>query len=148
MKIFQKNFNNFESFSQESHIVALIEELKKIDYDFTEGSRTFRDMFLDKIMRLGYTNRLAIGELTNITITSYCRGTGICLQLGNIARAFYDLLKLQSMFKLEKIKNAILICPDLPNGNRAYFSRIEKELSDIYQPVVEVPLLLISIDKE
>ncbi|MBC8553875.1 MAG: hypothetical protein H8D23_30050 [Candidatus Brocadiales bacterium] len=81
------------------------------------------------------------------TITAVRDRTGLCLPLGNVARLFYDLLKLQYCYSEKIIERGIVICPIKPEGNRAYIDRLEREMS-IYQSVIDIPLCAIGTNIE
>ena len=87
---------------------------------------------------------------SNLTV-SFLRGsTAVCVQLGNVARTYADLLKLQSLFAAGRIQDSIMVVPgealsrDL-GSNHASFDRLEREL-ELFSSVIDVPLLLVGAD--
>ncbi len=87
---------------------------------------------------------------SNLTISFMREGTAICLQLGNVARTYADMLKLQSLFAAGRIVDAVLVVPaallsrDL-GSNHASFDRTEREIG-LFDKVITVPILLVGID--
>ncbi|NQU35434.1 MAG: hypothetical protein HQ521_19585 [Bacteroidetes bacterium] len=79
------------------------------------------------------------------TIKAVRDKTGLCLPLGNIARLFYDLLKMQYCYNVEVINRGIIICPIKPIGNKAYLNRLDRELS-VYKKVINIPLCGIGVN--
>ena len=76
----------------------------------------------------------------------------ICLttQAGNIARAFYDLLKFQALYLGDRIDAAVLVLPTKHaaralGSNIAQFDRVTNELK-LFKHVVTVPLLVVSFE--
>lgn len=76
---------------------------------------------------------------------------GLMIQLGNVARAFYDLLKFQTMHLNSKIDAAVLAVPSSGaaralGSNIASFDRITNELA-LFKHIVSVPCLVLAIDE-
>ncbi len=73
------------------------------------------------------------------------------VQTGNIARAFYDLLKMEAVFAQDRAVCGVLIVPDSGasrkmGGNLADFRRIRDELDVLYAPVISLPVLLLGFE--
>lgn len=78
--------------------------------------------------------------------------TGLCIQTGNMARVYADLLKLQALFSRRTIDSGILIlatvkCGRQFGGNVASYERVLREL-DIFDKVVTMPLVVIGFNNE
>lgn len=78
--------------------------------------------------------------------------SGICLttQTGNIARAFYDLMKFEVLHKSGRADAAVLIVPSksaaqVIASNVAQFERIRDEL-ELFRHVITIPLLLLAFE--
>ena len=140
------NFNKVENFEEESFSKEIIDLLKSIRFDFTEDTRGFRKYFYDHIYRLGWSDKYRISSEMSTTITSIKGDTGMCLQIGNIARIFYDLVKLEYLYKKKHIQYGIVICPIEQFGsNIAYFDRFVRE-SELYNNFFNIPLKVIGIN--
>jgi hypothetical protein len=68
-------------------------------------------------------------------------------QTGNIARAFYDLMKMQSLHQQGRSPCGILVVPSTTiarvlGGNLANFDRVASELSSLFFHQVSIPVLL------
>ena len=73
------------------------------------------------------------------------------VQTGNIARAFYDLLKMEAVHAQDRAVCGVLIVPANEasrkiGGNLADFQRIKDELSALYTPVINLPVLVIGFE--
>jgi len=81
-------------------------------------------------------------------------GKDACLlqvQTGNIARAFYDLMKMQSMFEHQRADCAVLVVPTrraarIIGGNLAQFERVKEELEAAFYDQIGVPVYLIGFE--
>jgi hypothetical protein len=78
------------------------------------------------------------------TISAVRAEVGICTQFGNVARLFYDVLKLEHCYDAGIISSSIIICPLSPSGNRGYLDRLYRELQ-VYQNVINVPICAIGV---
>ena len=75
----------------------------------------------------------------------------LCLQTGNMARFYADLLKLQAQFLDEKINAAIYIVPmkdaaKRMGQNMANFERMISELKNLFDRVITVPIIILGFN--
>jgi len=145
MNIFYQDFNGFGG----KYAMQINDELtaimKDIEILFTDDSRKFRSEFRNGLISKGYPSEVQLSLDHRITITTMKENVGICLQLGNIARAPYDLLKLGYFYNLDNTFQGIIICPIDSDGNRAYFERVVSELKDFFKDVIRLPIRVIGI---
>ncbi len=73
-----------------------------------------RDMFLRSIAGEGWSGETPVSRESNITVTSIKDDVGLCLQTGNMARVYADLLKLQTMYMNSAIRSAVVVVPSYP----------------------------------
>lgn len=91
--------------------------------------------------------RFSMGGLT----IGYKKGdVGLCTQLGNAARVYADLLKLQTTFNLGHIKLAVLVVPSdayssYLGTNHAGFSRADRDIKAL-EATLNMPLVLMEVD--
>ena len=91
--------------------------------------------------------RFSMGALT----IGYKKGdVGLCTQLGNAARVYADLLKLQTAFKLGLIKLGVLVVPSdayssYLGTNHAGFSRADRDVKAL-EATLTMPLVLMEVD--
>lgn len=109
-----------------------------------------RDEFLNALMVYGWSSELVLSPDSNITITSCKSDVGLCLQTGNMARIYADLLKLQTLYLNGSIKCAAFILPSAPlakkiGSNIANSDRLEREL-EIFKKVYNVPTVVFSLE--
>lgn len=86
---------------------------------------------------------------SNLTISYLREDVGICFQLGNVSRTYADLLKLQTMQTLNRIKLGVEIVPMLEaarrmGSNHAQYERLDREL-DLFQMTVTGPMLVLGL---
>ena len=73
---------------------------------------------------------------------------GLCIQTGNVARTYADMLKLQALYTDGKINAGVLVlpvkeCADTFGKNVANFERFLRELLYVFSKVITVPLLVV-----
>lgn len=112
----------------------------------------FKKYILPAIHKNGWSQEYCLDRVSKITITSIKEKIGLCIQTGNMARTYADLLKLQALFSKGIITGGILIvatsnCGRSFGGNIASYERIIKELSIFYQ-VITIPLVIIGFDND
>jgi hypothetical protein len=103
----------------------------------------------EQLLRAGWACDVAVSALANSSITAKKGSIGFQLQTGNIARAFYDILKFQSLYVTGSITVSVLAVPSTDMAKRlgsnvAAFDRLQKELT-AYAPAISCPTLLIGI---
>ena len=102
------------------------------------------------LAKAGWSGKVKLARDSKITITSVKNGIGLCLQTGNMARLYADLLKLQQMFLNKVIKAGVMIVPSRATAkslgdNIAHAARLQSEL-EIFRTVVHMPLIVLAID--
>ena len=125
-----------------SEITGLIQNLGT---DFRRAP-DLREAFLEGLATKGWPGEVHVDSAVKITITSVKDGCGLCLQFGNMARFYADLLKLQHLFGTGKIKAAVYILPEINmaknlGSNLANFDRFTKELA-VFKSTITVPLMV------
>jgi hypothetical protein len=73
------------------------------------------------------------------------------VQTGNIARAFYDLMKMESLHQQNRAVCGVLVVPSASaarkiGGNLANFDRVQEELHTLFFHQVSIPLLLAAFE--
>lgn len=112
----------------------------------------FKKYILPAIHKKGWSDEYYLDQISKITITSIKGKIGLCIQTGNMARMYADLLKLQALFSRGIINGGILIlatdnCGRSFGGNIASYERVIRELS-IFDQVITMPLLIIGFDND
>lgn len=103
-----------------------------------------------ELVTSGWSGKVKLARSSKITITSTKNSVGLCLQTGNMARLYADLLKLQQMFLNKAIKAGVMIVPTRATAKRlgdniAHANRLQCEL-DIFRSVIHMPLIVIAVD--
>jgi hypothetical protein len=113
------------------------------------NSRLMRKFWEESLLSDGWVKGLSVGG-SRLSI-GYAKGhVGLCIQLGNTSRVYADLLKLETLFRLGKINQAILVVPSAAYShslgtNYANFDRAEQDINSL-KVTISVPIVLISID--
>lgn len=90
----------------------------------------------------------SLGPSVNAVHTS---GVVFHVQIGNIARAFYDLMKMQALYARGRVRCGILAVPTKAaaktiGGNLANFDRLRDELDQLFASQISIPLLLAAFE--
>jgi len=98
---------------------------------------------------MGWADRVRILPSSNLTISFMKSKIGLCLQLGNVARTYADILKLDFLGNEDIIEVGIIIVPGTPESrmlgaNYAHFDRLSREI-EIFSGIIDTPLLILSI---
>lgn len=110
-----------------------------------------RQTILAQLQADGWSDKVQISPRRKLTITAMHRKVGLCLQTGNMARFYADLLKLQSLFLEETIYGAIYLLPTRSAArqmgqNMANSERLTNELSEEFHRVITVPMQVIGFE--
>lgn len=131
----------------------LVRRLEQMPASLACGqTKEFRLAIGDVLKRSGWTDRVPITASSKISITAINDGVGMCVQLGNMARFYADLLKLEVLHSQKRIHSAIYLLPTRNAAkqlgkNVANFERLVGELPH-YSPIIRVPLLVIGLENE
>jgi restriction endonuclease BglII len=109
-----------------------------------------KEHFESKWAELGWASEVAVDPQRNPTINAMKQRVGITVQTGNIARAFYDLLKFQAMYLNGRVDVAVLMVPTTAaastlGSNIANFGRVTDEL-ELFFHIITVPVLIVSFE--
>ena len=150
------NFLTYEHHDPSAHLVPeCVDSVSRILESITIPKRgrtpsNIRKAILEPLYRAGWSDEAKLDATSSITITSVRNTVGLCLQTGNMARIYADMLKLQLLFSREKIIGAIFILFSRITANElgeniANFERLTKELA-IFREVISVPVLVLGLE--
>lgn len=147
----------FKSNDPDSLVVLAADELcarlRPIRMSACRGSApVMRTEVLQRLRLLGWSSACRIDHEHMLTIGGIRNGVGVCVQTGNVARVYADLLKLELSFRQRQIESALYLVPTRRLGrvlgqNLAYYERVSKELGS-YRGIITVPMILIGLDVE
>jgi hypothetical protein len=125
--------------------------IKTITVKPAQGTATkLRDAFLAHLKGSGWSSKVAVSRDSDMTITSMKGDVGLCMQTGNMARMYADLIKLQTMYLDNAIKSAAIVVPSQPmaallGDNIAQATRLERELA-IFRKAYHVPTIIFALE--
>lgn len=113
-------------------------------------ARRIRDQFVAELRTRGWSSEVTVARGSDMSITSMREGIGLCLQTGNMARMYADLIKLQTLYLDNAIAAGVLVLPSQPvaaaiGDNIAQAARLEREL-EIFRKAFYVPTLVVSLE--
>lgn len=117
----------------------------------TEGAAAkMRDAFLASMKSLGWSGEVQVSRDSDMTITTSKDGVGLCLQTGNVARIYADIIKLQVLYFDNAISSAAIVVPSqdvarVIGKNIAQAKRLEREL-EIFKKAYHVPTLVYALE--
>lgn len=131
------------------------------DVDELTGLLALPAMRFDKrrtveIKRAVKSTLLAAGWASNVrvpgsrlTVNFLRDNSALCVQLGNVARTYADLLKLQTLCSIGKITGGIIAVPvvtaaKLLGSNRAQFERLVSEIV-LFRDTISLPLCVMGL---
>lgn len=110
-----------------------------------------RSHILNELSQRGWSGEFPIDPvISGVTITSIRDRAGLCIQTGNMARMYADLLKLQKLYLDDKARVGALILPSSAaakqmGDNIANTDRLQSEL-DVFKKVVYMPFVIFSFE--
>ena len=139
----------------ENHILSgLLESLEASELTIERGCTTaVKSHFKTKLENLGWVGSYQLNSLVGVSVNFYFPGVAaVQIQTGNSARAFYDLLKLQSLFDEGVIRAGILIVfhaaeSKIVNGNVANYEAVVEQHQNLFRKQIDMPLLILGIGK-
>ena len=114
------------------------------------AGRLLRESFLTNLRVSGWSSEVAVAPGSYMTVTSMKHEVGLCLQTGNMARMYADLMKLQTLYLNNAIKSAAIVIPSEPLAkvlgcNIAQAKRLARELA-IFKKAYHVPTVIFSLE--
>ena len=99
---------------------------------------------------LGFSGKLRLHRDSRISVSGVRGRTGLCLQTGNVARVYADLLKLQLLFSRGDIHAAVMVvmlnsAATTLGQNLANYERLIRELG-IFADVITTPILVLGLE--
>lgn len=114
-----------------------------------DNPKRIKSVVSDRFNERGWADRVRIVSSTNLTINFMKNKVGVCFQLGNVARMYADLLKLETLGLDNKIDVGVIILPDALESrklgaNYARFDRLRKEMQ-VFSRIFSLPIVVISL---
>jgi len=131
----------------------LLKRLNAGAFQLTKGATIeFRAKLGRVFKELGWSSRVQVAQESKISITALNGDVGLCLQLGNMARFYADLLKIQVLFFNRRISSSIYVLPTRNAArelgkNVTNYERMIRELQ-FYKDIITVPIIVVGIENE
>jgi hypothetical protein len=124
------------------------------DLDIYRGTgRSVRKHIEDFLTARGWISDFKVDSVQRPSINFTDPDSNVLFQIqtGNIARAFYDLMKMQSIFEQRRCKCAVLCLPSATaakalGSNIANMTRVREELEYLFESQIHVPVYLFSFE--
>lgn len=152
MHLIEYSHRSGDSVLGTSVLGRLRKSLKETPFRARRGCATsIRNTILSQLQADGWSDKVQISPRRKLTITAMQRKVGLCLQTGNMARFYADLLKLQALFLEESVYGAVYLIPTRTTArqmgqNIAHFERLTSELSEEFHRVITLPMQVIGFE--
>lgn len=132
---------------------ALLGELKQLlvvtDSAASRGPRAVRQQWTMRFAAAGWACDVPVAG-SNLTVSYVRQGVAVCTQLGNVARTYADLLKLEKLYRDSMITLAVEVVPSdglsrRLGSNHAGWDRFTREVR-LFRDVITAPLLVLGVD--
>ena len=129
-------------------VISVVEEMNPV---LSKNTVTQIKKGLKKGLEIkGWSGEYRLDANSKITISSYMRGVGMCVQTGNVGRIYADLLKLQALYLKGNICSGIILTPQSDTAkelgyNMANYERLVRELP-IFSQVITMPIVVIGFN--
>ena len=144
-------------FCSESEEIILAPRVSDIARSLDLPNARFDQLTPADLKRAARSSLVSSGWASNVhvpgstlTVNFLRDEAALCLQLGNVARTYADLLKLQTMFITGRIVGGFMAVPVLTasrelGSNHAQFERLTREV-ELFRATVSLPLAVIGLD--
>lgn len=130
--------------------------LKEIENLLTDNSIVFGKNRPDEIKRKiskkfndkGWADKIRVGN-SRLTISFLKSKVGVCVQLGNVARTYADILKLAQLGKKNVIDIGVIVVPHkieskILGANYAQYDRLASEIKH-FEDIIHTPIIIIGL---
>lgn len=98
----------------------------------------------------GWSRPVKLDPEIGITVGAMKEGIALCVQFGNMARFYADLLKLQYLYLKRRATAAIYLLPTKESAKRigsniAQFERLTTEL-EYFREIIQIPVLVVGLE--
>jgi hypothetical protein len=115
------------------------------------GSAAVRNHIETSLEAKGWSSPVVVAAGYNVELGFLRDRVVVQVQTGNVARAFYDLMKIQALHFQGRVDCGVLVLPQAAaarrmGGNLAQFERVSSELGGIFFHQVTVPVLILGFE--
>jgi hypothetical protein len=152
MKICEKydHLNALEKLKNRGTILAEIESIlnhNQIEFGKDHPSK-IKSSLSEKFNHKGWADKVKV-DRSKLTINYLKSKVGVCIQLGNVARTYADILKLSQLHYKQIIDIGIIVVPHKLESkklgtNYAQYERLSQEVSH-FKDIIKVPILVIGL---
>lgn len=152
MKICDKydHLNALEKLKARGHILMEIENIlnhNSIEFGKDHPSK-IKSSLSEKFNHKGWADKVKVDK-TKLTINYLKSKVGVCIQLGNVARTYADILKLSQLHSKQIIDIGVIVVPHKIESrklgtNYAQYERLSQEV-DHFKNIINVPILIIGL---
>jgi len=133
-------------------LIRAVNAISWLETTRLRGTRSVRKAIMDQLTTLGWSDPVRLRSSNGITITAMNQRIGLCLQTGNMARFYADLMKLQLVFIDHGADAAIYVVPTKEaavklGSNMVNYERVVRE-AKLFQKIITLPLVVLGFEDE
>ncbi len=111
-------------------------------------TRTIKSHISNQLLHEGWASRVKVSPNAALVLNLFRNSVIVQIQTGNIARVYYDLMKIQAMYDQDLVLCGALILPiasaaRVMGSNMAQAERVANELKHVFNKQVQVPILIV-----
>ena len=133
----------------EAHVLDMLDaSAVRIGRRSTDDVRRHVAAFLTE---RGWASPVRVADSFDLELQCSRDSVVVQLQTGNIARAFYDLMKMQSLHQQSLAEAGVLVVPVADaarrmGSNLAQYERVVNELAGVFYHQITVPVLVVGFE--
>lgn len=149
MKLITYNYNNAREIIDFKIIKGFENHLTQIDGNF--NLKDLKNSIREYCESLGFINRYKLFYGTSMQIFSYSEdlSLAVCNQTGHFGLSYYDLCKIESLFRRKLIYGCIFICPTKNSkyvkSNATTTDKLQEDLT-YFKEIFNVPIYFIGVE--
>ena len=111
-------------------------------------ARNMKNKVSNSLNRFGWGDTIKI-EPTNLSINFIKQNVGLCIQLGNVARTYADLLKIELLYERKLIDMGVIAVPIYSESkkfgsNYSQYERLVEELK-LFKNIITTPIIVVGL---
>ena len=115
------------------------------------STREIKDHVEAALVKRGWAGPVSVEETCGLKVNHAKSDVVLQVQTANLARAYYDLMKMQAMFDASRAVCGVLIVPTaaasrVMGEGLTQFERIQRELEAVFFAQVTIPVYLIAFE--
>ena len=114
-------------------------------------TRTIKSHISNQLLNEGWASRVKVSPNSELILNLFKDSVIVHIQTGNIARVYYDLMKIQAMYDQDLVLCGVLVLPIASaaramGSNMAQAERVANELDHVFSDQIQVPIFIVGFE--